>query len=156
MNEWSWIWFNKKFDILCLGFYITFLAILQIVIFIGFLCTKPRSLKKRVPSKGHGLPGRLIVIEGLDGSGKSTQLYLLQGKHTHTHTHSHSNTFFVCSFLFHFFSFLSLFLSFFKNSHFTKSVIFKMNQFCKIFVKTKWNIWEIKSFKTKHKWNQPK
>jgi hypothetical protein len=69
--------------VLCLGFYITFLAILQIVLFILFLYTKPRSLKKRVPSKGHGLPGRLIVIEGLDGSGKSTQLYLLQGKFSH-------------------------------------------------------------------------
>lgn len=26
---------------------------------------------------GHGLPGRLIAVEGLDGSGKSTQLYLV-------------------------------------------------------------------------------
>jgi dTMP kinase len=27
--------------------------------------------------KEHGLPGRLIAVEGLDGSGKSTQLYLV-------------------------------------------------------------------------------
>jgi dTMP kinase len=31
-----------------------------------------------VPSAAHGLPGRLIVVEGLDGSGKSTQLERLK------------------------------------------------------------------------------
>ncbi|MDE2290564.1 MAG: MFS transporter, partial [Elusimicrobia bacterium] len=32
------------------------------------------------PSPVHGLPGRLIVVEGLDGSGKSTQLELLRDR----------------------------------------------------------------------------
>lgn len=32
------------------------------------------------PSPVHGLPGRLIVVEGLDGSGKSTQLDILRGR----------------------------------------------------------------------------
>ena len=29
-------------------------------------------------SKSHGLPGTLIVVEGVDGSGKSTQMSLLK------------------------------------------------------------------------------
>ena len=32
----------------------------------------------RDPKTGSELPGRLIVVEGVDGSGKSTQIYLLK------------------------------------------------------------------------------
>jgi len=33
---------------------------------------------KPAPSPAHGLPGRIIVVEGLDGSGKSTQMEMLK------------------------------------------------------------------------------
>lgn len=41
---------------------------------------RPAAPEGAVPSPVHGLPGRLIVVEGLDGSGKSTQLERLKEK----------------------------------------------------------------------------
>lgn len=37
-----------------------------------------RAAAPPVQGRAHGYPGRLIAVEGLDGSGKSTQIYLLR------------------------------------------------------------------------------
>src|SRR5258708_23753060 len=39
---------------------------------------KPEPKKTPKPLPGRSYPGALIVVEGTDGSGKSTQLYLLK------------------------------------------------------------------------------
>ncbi len=51
---------------------------LKAVAAAGALATAPLAAPK--PSAVHGMPGRLIVVEGLDGSGKSTQMELLKEK----------------------------------------------------------------------------
>src|ERR1700674_2510272 len=39
---------------------------------------EPSLVAPDVPPSADGLPGRLIIVEGIDGSGKSTQLDLLR------------------------------------------------------------------------------
>ena len=42
------------------------------------LALEPRSAVATIPLQRHGLPGSLVVVEGVDGSGKSTQLQILR------------------------------------------------------------------------------
>ena len=59
-------------------------AILQLWVSRRLASTGPASVKaldassKVRPSPAHGMPGRLIVFEGLDGSSKSTQVEMLK------------------------------------------------------------------------------
>ena len=51
---------------------------LTVVALAGALAAATKPGLKPAPSLAHGLPGRIIVVEGLDGSGKSTQMEMLK------------------------------------------------------------------------------